>query len=173
MDFLELAKKRCSIREFQNKPVETAKLNVILEAARVAPTACNRQPLRLLVIQRAESHAKLRKVTKRAFEAPIAIVVCADSETAWTRSYDGMKTTDIDASIVTDHMMLAATDLGLGSVWVCAFDPKALREEFEVPSNLEPINILMIGYAAAELKSPNRHDAERKACMDLVSYDVL
>ncbi|MEG0323116.1 MAG: nitroreductase family protein [Raoultibacter sp.] len=172
MSFLELAKKRCSIRAFQDKAVEPEKLNVILEAARVAPTACNRQPVRLLVVQSAESRALLSQAG-RTFEAPLVIVVCADRDTAWTRPHDGMKTTDIDASILTDHMMLAATDLGLGSVWICAFDPKALREAFELPDNLEPINLLAIGYADGDFKNPNRHDKERKALADIVSFDVL
>lgn len=172
MGFLELAKKRCSVRAYRNEKVEQEKIDAILEAARVAPSACNRQPVRLIVVQGDEGRAKLDKAA-RLYGAPLVIVVCADSETAWTRPLDGMRSMDIDASIVTDHLMLAATDLGLASVWICAFDPQVIRDEFGLPANLTPINLLAIGYAEGELKSPDRHDEERKPLEDIVSFETL
>ena len=104
------------------------------------------------------------------FDAPLAFVVCADGEKAWKRPLDGMSTVHVDASILTDHMMLAATDLGLGSVWICRFDPTVIREEFGLPETLVPVNILAVGHPAGELKSPDRHATERIPTSELVIH---
>ncbi len=160
MSFLELAKKRYSARNYQNKPVEPEKLKLILEAGRVAPTACNNQPQRVLVVKSPEGLAKLVK-GYRTFNAPLALIVCADHEKSWKRAYDGKDSADIDASIITDHMMLCAAEQGLDSVWICAFNPAVIRQEFNIPSSIEPVNILLIGYAACEPASPERHDQLR------------
>lgn len=91
------------------------------------------------------------------YGAPLAIVVCADRERAWRRPQDGKRTTDIDAAILTDHMMMEATDLGLGTVWICWFDPRTLAEQLSLPEELEPVNILAIGYADEPAADPERH----------------
>lgn len=160
MDFLTLAKRRCSVRRYQDRPVEPEKLAQILEAARVAPTAANRQPVRLLV---AQSRAGLEKLGAAAnvYGAPLVIIVCADRDRAWVRPFDQKQIGDVDASILTDHMMLQATDLGLGSVWICYFKPDVLRSAFDLPANLEPVNLLAIGYAAEPPADPDRHAAQR------------
>lgn len=168
MDFMTLAKKRCSIRAYTDQKVEPEKLAQILEAARIAPTAKNLQPLKLLAVQSEEGLAKLGKAAN-IYGAPLAIVACADHDRNWTRPFDGKQSGDIDASILTDHMMLEATELGLGSVWICFFKPDVLREEFALPENLEPINILAIGYSAGEHAKSDRH--EIRADLDqLVEY---
>ena len=107
MDFLSLAKKRYACRKYAPAKVEQEKLDIILEAGRVAPTGANRQPQRLVVVQSKEGMERLARCT-RDFGAPTAVIVCADTSEAWTRKYDGKNISDIDASIVTDHMMLAA-----------------------------------------------------------------
>ena len=122
MDFLTLAKKRCSVRQYQDKPVEQEKLDLILSAGRVAPTAANKQPQRIVVIQSAEGLEKLKKAAN-VYGAPLAMIVCADHQSSWKRPFDGKDAADIDATIVTTHMMLQAAGLGLGSIWVCFFDP--------------------------------------------------
>ena len=172
MRFLELAKKRYSVRSYRPQKVEEDKLNLILEAAHVAPTGGNRQPQHLIVVQ---SEAGLEKIGKAAniFQAPLVIIVCSDKEKAWKRPYDGKTLEEIDASIVTDHMMLQATDLGLGSLWICKFEPKVLREEFGISNHLEPVNLLVIGYADGKKKSPNRHDEDRKPLSEVVSYEMF
>jgi len=172
MTFLELAKKRYSARAYEDRPVEPEKLDAILEAGRVAPTAHNNQPQKVLVVQSPEGLAKVAK-GYRGFGAPVVLVVCADHSESWRRAYDGKDSADIDAAIVTDHMMLCATDLGLGSVWVCAFNPQIIREQFGLPSNLEPVNLLMIGYALGEPKSPSRHGEARKAPEKTVFFEKL
>ena len=108
MDFLTIAKQRCSILSYTEKKVEPEKLEKMLEAAHVAPTAANLQPIHLIVIQREEGLAKIGKACN-IYGAPLAIIVCADHGKAWVRPFDKKQTGDIDASILTDHMMLQAS----------------------------------------------------------------
>ena len=135
MDFLKLAKKRYACRKYLSRQVEPEKLELILEAGRVAPTGANRQPQRLVVVQSKEGMERLARCT-RDFGAPTAVIVCADTSEAWTRKYDGKNISDIDASIVTDHMMLAAASLNLDTLWICMFKPEAVREEFRLPEHV-------------------------------------
>lgn len=172
MDFLTLAKTRCSIRAYQDRLVEQEKLDKILEAARVAPTAANLQPVRLLVIRTPEGLDKLGRAAN-IYGAPLAIIACADHSKAWTRPFDGKQSSDIDASILTDHMMLQAAALGLGSVWICYFKPDILRREFALPEDLEPVNILALGYAGEKPASPDRHGQTRIPLDQLVSFEHL
>lgn len=169
MSVLDIAKKRFSVRKYEDKNVEKEKLDKILEAAHVAPTAANAQPVKLYVVQSEEGLSKLRKAAN-VFKAPVAIVVCADKSKAWKRPLDGMITTDIDASILTDHMMLEATEQGLGTVWICYFKADILKKELELPENLEPINILAIGYSNEPQAEMDRHSKTRKPLEELVTY---
>lgn len=167
MDFLSLAKRRYACRKYTARKVEREKLEQILEAGRVAPTGCNNQPQRLVVVESEEGLARLTRCT-RDFGAPLAIIVCADTTAVWTRKYDGKQIGDIDTSIVTDHMMLAATALGLDTLWICMFKPEAVREEFGLPPHIEPVNILLVGYGDGEPASPDRHDHMRKPIEETV-----
>lgn len=170
MDFLELAKKRYSVRSFLSTKVEEEKLLRILEAGRVAPTGANRQPQRILVIQREEGLEKLKKGAN-IYGAPLALIVCGDNETVWKRPHDGKNILDIDASIITDHIMLAATELGLGTLWVCHFKPDVIRAEFNLPQGIEPVNILGIGYASGPVAAADRHDVQRKPLNETVKFE--
>ena len=169
MDFINLAKKRYSVRKYESKKVEQEKLDKILEAGWVAPTAANLQPQRIIVIN---TEAGLKKLKKGAniFSAPLALVVCSDHSVTWKRPGDKKDTADIDASIITTHMMLEATNLGLGSLWICYFDLDAIKAEFDLPESVEPINILAIGYAAGTPLSPERHSAVRHPLENIVRY---
>ncbi|MBC2579424.1 nitroreductase family protein [Clostridium sp. DJ247] len=172
MDFLQLAKKRYSVRKYSTKQVEKEKLLKILEAGRIAPTGANTQPQRIIVIQEKEGLEKLKKGAN-VYGAPLALIVCADHSTTWKRPFDGKDIADIDVSIVTDHMMLQATELELGTVWVCYFDPVVIRKEFNLPDNVEPVNILAVGYAEDEPASPDRHDKARKPLENTVFYETF
>lgn len=169
MNVLETAKKRFSARTYTNQKVEKEKLDQILMAAHVAPTAANLQPINLIVVQSVHG---LNNISKGAdiYNAPLAIIVCADHSKAWTRPFDGKKTTDIDASILTDHMMLQATELGLGTVWVCFFKPDVIKREFNLPDHIEPINILVIGYSDESFSDSERYTKMRIPMSELVSY---
>lgn len=172
MSILDIAKKRYSVRNYKPTPVEKEKLLQILEAGRVAPTGANAQPYKLLVVQEKEGLEKIGKATN-FFGAPLAIIVLGDKDKAWVRPFDGKNIVDIDASIVTDHMMLQATELGLGSVWICYFKPDVIKAEFKLPDNLIPINILAIGYPNRTPLSPDRHDTERNPLSEMVAYEKL
>ena len=168
MNILDIAKKRFSARSYINREISQETLDAILEAAHVAPTAANLQPVRLFVVKSDEAKAKLSKAAN-IYNAPIAIIVCSDTTKSWTRPFDGMQTSDIDASIITDHMMLTATEQGLGSVWICYFKPDLIKKEFNFPEKLEPINILSIGYTN-EKPDITRHDSQRISKEELITY---
>ncbi len=169
MEFLSMAKQRYSVRQYKDMPVEPEKLQKILEAGRVAPTATNAQPQKVYVLQSPEALEKAMEAA-RFYDAPVLLMVCADKDTAWVRKYDGMNSYQIDASIVTDHMMLQATELGLGSLWICWFKEEVLRQAFDLPENIVPVNLLAIGYADGEAASPERHDEKRKPLSETVSF---
>jgi nitroreductase len=172
MEFIELAKKRYSVRSYQEKKVEEEKLMKILEAGRVAPTGANFQPQRLLVIREEAGLEKLKN-SANVFGAPIAIVVCGEKDEAWKRPYDNKNIVDIDTSIVADHMMMQATELGLGTIWVCYLKPDVLKKDFNLPKGVEPISILGLGYADGEPTSPDRHNKARKPLKDTVVYETF
>lgn len=169
MAFLDLAKARCSVRKYTDQPVPEEALAAILQAGRVAPTGCNNQPQRIIVVRSPEGRARLAKAG-RTFGAPVVLIICADKSATWTRNFDGKVISDIDASIVTDHMMLQAAELGLGSCWICWFDPQVVRTEFALPDQWEPVNLLALGYPDEPLKSPARHEKLRKPLEDTVSW---
>lgn len=171
MSFLDLAKKRYSVRSYSDKKLEKEKLDLILEAAHIAPTGANKQPQKLIVVQEEEGLCKIGKAAN-IYGAQCAIIVCSDENQVWTRPFDGKKITDIDASIVTDHMMLEATDLGLGTVWICYFKPDVLKAEFDIPDNLVPVNILAIGYTNETALPTDRHNKTRKPVSEIVKYET-
>lgn len=159
MDFLALAKDRYSVRKFTDKKVEKEKIDSILEVARLAPTACNLQPERLLVLDTEGSLNKLKECTPFHFDAPFAIIVCYDKNECWKRKYDGKESGEVDASIVATHMMLEIANLGLGSTWVGSFNPQKLIEMFNIPENIIPVAVLPIGYPAEDSTPYPGHEA--------------
>ncbi len=169
MDFLTLAEKRFSVRKFSDRPVESDKLELILKAGRAAPTAKNFQPQSIYVIQSAEALEKLNRCSPCVYGAPSALLVCYDKNVSWKRHYDGKDHGDIDASIVLTHMMLQAEELGLGSVWVCVFDPVAIAAEFGLPDNLVPSSLMPLGYAADDAEPAPMH-AQRKPVSETACY---
>ena len=170
MDFLSLAKQRCSVRKYKNDTVEKEKLDKILEAARVAPTAANMQSQRLLVVNSKEGLQKLSKGVN-FHGAPLAIIVCGDHSDVFVRPFDKQDMVMVDATIVADHIVLEAEDLGLGSCWLTYFEPATIRKEFNIPNNLEPVAIIALGYADVAKASPDRHTRDRKAIEDFVYYE--
>ncbi len=156
-----LVESRFSCRQYTSTPVPRDIIVTILEAARKAPSACNRQPWEFLVI---ESDEQLRSVVIDSYgrdwlkTAPVFIVACGKHGEAWHRSYDGKDHTDVDVSIAVEHICLAATSLGLGSCWICNFDVDKLCKGLNIPEGIEPIAIIPIGYSAPseELPSKNR-----------------
>ena len=167
MEFLELIKKRYSVRAYSAKPVEDAKLQAVLEAANLAPTAANRQPFQIIVINTKGREEELKRIYGRDWfvQPPIVICVCALSSQAWSRM-DGKNYSDVDTTIAMDHLILAAADLGLGTCWIAAFDPQAASEILRLPDEVEPIAFTPLGYPADELKAKKRKDIS-----ELVRYE--
>lgn len=170
MDFGKLAAERYSVRKFDPKPVEEDKLSAILMAGRIAPTACNNQPQRILVLRNKADMEKLATCSPCTFGAPMALVVCCDNAAAWVRPFDNDNSGRVDASIVTTHMILQAADLGLGTTWVANFDPVAVSERFGLPKNLTPVALLPLGYPAADAKINPLH-FDKLPEKDIVFYD--
>lgn len=158
MDFNALAEERYSVRTFDPRPIEKEKLDQVLRAGRIAPTACNNQPQRILVVNTDESMEKLKKCTPYTFGAPTALIICYDAEKAWLRPFDEDNSGTVDAAIVASHMMLQAADLGLGTTWVGYFDPGLVAGEFSFPETYVPVAILPIGYPAKDAAKNELHD---------------
>ncbi len=149
MEFLELIRKRYSVRAYKPAPVEEEKLQKVLEAAIFAPTAANRQPFRLIVLKTAGREADLRRIYARDWfvQAPLVIAVCAVPAGAWVRR-DGWSAAETDATIVMTHIILAAADLGLGTCWIANFDLAAAQDVLGLPKGVVPIAFTPLGYPA-------------------------
>ena len=167
MDFYTLSQQRYSVRAYKPDKVEDHKLQQVLDAARLAPTAANRQPFRLVVIHTEGRREELKRLYHREWfsEAPLVIGVCALPATAWVRR-DDKNYADVDATIAMDHLILAAADLGLGTCWVAAFDPVAAREILQLPDGVEPVAFTPLGYPADQPRPK-----QRKALAELVRYE--
>ena len=161
-DFLSLARDRYSCREFTDQPVEAQKIDALLEAARLAPTAVNKQPWHAWVITDPEALAKLNATTRFGFGAKVVIVLGAARDEAWTRKYDGANFADVDASIVGTHIMLAAHDMGLGTTWVACFDAPALQEAFPQMSGYDLVGLFPLGYPSPDYAPAAGHLASKK-----------
>ena len=167
MDFAALIRNRYSVRAYKPDAVEEDKLQQVLEAARLAPTAANRQPFQIVVIHTAGREAALRRIYDRDWfvQAPLVVCACGIPAQNWVRR-DGKNYNDVDVTIAMDHLILAATDLGLGTCWIAAFDPAAAREVLGLPEGVEPVAFTPLGYPADELRPK-----VRKALSELVRYE--
>ena len=164
MSFLDLAAKRYSVRAYKADGVEEEKLQAVLEAARLAPTAGNRQPFQIIVIRTKGREAELKRIYPQEWfsQAPVVVGICTIPAKAFKRS-DGKNYADVDATIAMDHLILAAADLGLGTCWIGAFDCAAAREVLRAPQGVEPIAFTPIGYPG-DAPRPKK----RKPLSDLV-----
>jgi nitroreductase len=158
--FLELAAQRYSCRTFRTIPVEMAKVESILEAGRLAPTAVNRQPVHVWAVVDEESRFKLTDATRYTFGAPVIFMIGANKDEAWVRSKDGKNSSDIDAAIVCTHMMMEATDLGLGTTWVGSFDPEKVAALFPQTEGYEIVALLPTGYPGEQASANHEKRVE-------------
>ena len=150
MEYSELITERYSVRAYRSDPVEDAKLQTVLEAARLAPTAANRQPFQLIVLHTAGRKEEIGKIYRRPWfvQAPLVIAVCTISSQAWVRESDRFNAHLIDAAIVADHLILAAANLGLGTCWIAAFNVEAAHSVLQLPEKVEPVIFTPLGYPA-------------------------
>ena len=168
MEFTDLIRERYSVRAYQSTPVEEGKLQRVLEAARLAPTAANRQPFQLIVVHTRGREEELKRIYNKEWfvQAPIVICGCALPSNAWVRSYDNKNYVDVDVTIAMDHLILAAADLGLGTCWIAAFDPAAARQILGLPDGVEPVIFTPLGYPA-DAPRPKK----RRELSELVRYE--
>ncbi|MCR5113809.1 MAG: nitroreductase family protein [Acholeplasmatales bacterium] len=165
MDYFEVLEKRYSCRKFTDQEVEDDKINKILEAGRLSPTAVNFQPERIYVCKSKEILEKLSSACKYTFNAKLIFVIAYDSNVSWKRRSDGTEFGPVDAAIVTTNMMNAATALGLGSTFVCSMHEDKVEEILGLPNNIKVLSLLPVGYPA-EVKA---HGA-RKNIEEIVEY---
>ena len=162
MTFLELSKARYSVRSFKSQPIEDDKLNCILEAGAVAPTACNNQPQKIYVAKSEDARKKLASVCQCTFDAPVILVVCYDRTRDWkNKLMPGYTSGETDAAIVCTHMMLEAAELGIGSCWVGYFNGDQVSEVLGLPENVTVSALLPIGYPTDDAKPYSLHTQYR------------
>ena len=149
-NLLELIEARYSARAYSDRKVEQEKIDYILECARLAPSAVNFQPWRFILVESEEKRKALHAGYAQEWfqQAPLYIVVCGDHSQSWTRKKDSHDHADIDAAIASEHICLAATEVGLGSCWVCNFRPAIVSEVLGIDGEtVYPVAIIPIGYA--------------------------
>ncbi len=163
----EIIESRYSCRQFQDKPIEKETLTRILSVARLAPSAVNYQPWEIMVISQPENLDKIYQVYPREWfkKAKTILLISANYETGWKRA-DGKNHADIDIAILTDHITLLATEMGLGTCWVCNFDAALTSKLFEFPEHLKPLVLLPIGYPLNNEKPVKK----RKDLTDFVTW---
>ena len=173
MNFIDIAKLRYSVRSYKPNEVEESKLALVLEAFRVAPSAVNFQPWHLIIIKSVENKTKVYEAYPREWlqYAPILLIACGDHSTSWKRS-DGKDHMDIDIGIAVDHLMLQATELGLGTCWICNFNAAVLKRNLNLPESIEPVAIVPLGYPV-EPGDTKRHDAKRKSLDEFVHLETF
>lgn len=162
MDFITLAKSRYSVRNYSERQIEKDKLDKILEAAHIAPSARNKQSARIYVVQSTEGIEKLRSLTRCAYNAPTILMIgYEESEQYRNEMEEGILSGQQDASIVADHMMLEAAELGLGSVWVDGFPNTKTAEVFHLPKSVKLVCLMPLGYAADDAMPAPMHEKYR------------
>jgi len=167
MEFEKVIRERTAIRKFKSDPIKKEELDSILEAGRIAPTAKNIQPQKIYVVQSGEGIEKIDKVTPCRYNAPTVLVVCGDKEKAFQK--EDFSTYEMDACIVATHMMLEATNIGVGSIWIELFDGEKLKQEFNMDNSIEPICLIPLGYVADNYTGNPMHNV-RKNIEEIVEY---
>ncbi len=158
--FKELCEARYSVRSYKDEAIPADKLDYIKECARLAPSAVNFQPWKLLMVTSEEGLAKVCATYNREWirTAKAVIIVVAQKDKAWVRAADGKYHGDIDAAIITEHICLAAAEQGLGTCWVCNFDAALCHKEFSLSENEEAVVLIPIGIPADEKPQKKRKD---------------
>ena len=166
--FLEMTRERWSVRKFAPEQISDEHMARILEAGRNAPSACNYQPQRVLVLQSDEAIAKVRSLTHWAFNAPTVMLVCADLAESW-KNVDGCDSAEVDAAIALDHMMMEAWECGVGSTWVRGFDERIFHKEFGLLPTWKVVAMMPMGYPAKSA-SPSSWHFKRKPIEELCRF---
>lgn len=172
MELEKVITERYSVRKFKSERLSQEDVDKILQASHKAPTGCNYQPQRILVLNTEDAISKLQKCTRSHFNAPTAMLVCHNKNESWVRPYDKALSSPIDASIVATHMILKAWDIGVGCCWVMHFNPTLMKETFNIPENIEPVALIVMGYPAPDAKPIEMHYKTRPI-EEVVVYDTF
>lgn len=167
--FKDLVDSRYSCRNYKPDIVDRDDILRIIETARMAPSACNRQPWEFIVVEDRDTRHRILAESRECFKvAPVLLVACGRHEEAWHRSSDNKDHTDIDVAIAVEHMCMAAASLDLATCWICSFDTEATREALSIPDGIEPIAILPIGHPADNEIVPQK---KRKPISEIVKWE--
>lgn len=167
MDFLTLSKTRYAVRQFSDTPLSDEQIEILLKATQNAPTAHNNQPQKIFVFRSKESLEIVDAASRGRFGAPVVFLVCYDNTLSW-KAKDGRDSGAWDASIIATHLLLQATDLGLGSIWVAMFKADVFKEKLNLSDSITPVALIPIGYAATDSVPFVMHDS-RKPLSDTVT----
>ena len=167
MEFEDIIRKRTAVRKFSDKKLEHAKLDKILEAGRLAPTAKNNQPFKIYVVNSEEGLMKIDNASRCRYGAHTVLIVCGNTLEAYRKG--DYSTYEMDSCIVTTHMMLEATNIGVDNIWIESFDEEILRNEFKIPGEYIPVCLLPLGYKADDCPINPLHE-KRKSIKDIVEY---
>lgn len=167
MEFLELARRRLSVRSYDPRPLEENTLQSILEAGCLAPSAANRQPVSFVVVRDETRRRALSEAYPRDWfwRAPVIVVVCVEPARAWVRA-DGKNYADVDGAIAMDHMTLCAADLGLGTCWVAAFEQAKVKRALSMPEGIDPLVMTPLGYSTEGERAKSRKPLSELVHMD-------
>lgn len=167
MDVFDAIENRFSARQYLNKPVEEQKLHQILNAARLAPSASNRQEWRFVVVRQPDTLRQLASAAnEQSFVGTAPVVIACLAQTDLHVMSCGQQSYPIDVAIAISHMTLAATALGLGTCWIGAFDETKIRNLLDVPAQMKIVELLTLGYPT---KQPgNKH---RLSLDEIVRYE--
>lgn len=170
MEFNDVLNRRYSCRAFAARGVEKEKVERILEAGRMAPTAVNKQPVHIWAVSNPATLEDIKGVTRSNYGAPLILVVGCRPADAWVRRYDGKNGAEVDAAIVATYLMLAAENEGLATLWVGSFDPALLRGILPGTEGYELVAMINVGYPSAD-SQPSPMHSERKTIEELVTRE--
>ena len=173
MDILKAIKKRRSVRGYLDKTIPEQVLYRVLEAARLAPTAANKQPFKLILVTEKQTKIKLAEASRKQMsiaEAPIVIVGCAFPEESYQNIGGTHTSEEIDVSIVFDHLMLQAAEESLGTCWIGAFDEQQVKAILNIPSNVKVIGLTPLGYPSGKEFKSGKH-LDRKSLNEIILYE--
>lgn len=171
LELLEVLKSRRSIRKYKSKPIPDEVLKSIMNAARLAPSALNAQPWKFIVVRDEDLKIKLTQACNKKWiaEAPVVIVACGfpDEADAYMGGY--MNSYPVDVAIALDHMVLSATDLGLGSCWIGRFKEEKVKDLLEIPTDVKVVALIPLGYPDEEPEHSGRKNLSEIVCYDKFS----
>ncbi len=166
---IDLLKSRYSCRNYLTRDIDDDLVYKIVEAAQLAPSACNRQPWTFIAVRNEATRRQILAKSRSSFiDAPVVIVACGHHDQAWHRPSDNKDHTDVDLSIAIEHICLAATSLGLATCWVCSFDTEATCQALELPDYIEPIALIPLGYSADQSPMPPK---VRKKLNEIIRWE--